>query len=200
MEWMILPLKRYATFTGRAQRKELWMFVLFVILVTLALSVVDSVLGLGGSTRTDSSAVPGQYAYAAHTSGGVLTTIFSLGVLLPNLAVQVRRLHDTDRAGYYLLVSFIPLVNLVLMLIWGCQAGTRGTNQFGPDPLGDEAGLLPGRAVAGTSAVTGASAAPAARDVVGELELLASLHSQGRLSDAEFADLKARTLSTGDVA
>lgn len=105
MEWMILPLKKYAQFSGRSRRKEFWMWILFIVIVSIVLSMIDSALGLGGYSRMGSQQMaPGAtgFSYGAYTSGGVLTLLFSLAVLIPNLAVGVRRLHDTGRSGWWL--------------------------------------------------------------------------------------------------
>lgn len=176
MEWMILPLKRYAQFNGRSRRKEFWMWVLFVILATIALSILDSILGLGGRTFAGPSetATPTMtgFGYGAATSGGVLTNIFSLATLIPYLAVSVRRLHDTDRSGWFVLLPLLPLfialgvlvagavsmkpafmviggvallaalICSILVLVWYCQPGTRGSNRFGPDPFDDTDEML----------------------------------------------------------
>lgn len=171
MEWMILPLKRYAQFSGRSRRKEFWMWVLFIILVSIVLSILDSMLGLGGRTFAGRSATTTptmtSVGYGAFASGGVLTIIFSLAILIPNLAVSVRRLHDIDRSGWLVLLPLVPycaavgffiagamsaspaymvigglamlltLVCGILMLVWYCTPGTQGSNRFGPDPLDD---------------------------------------------------------------
>ncbi|WP_374945121.1 DUF805 domain-containing protein [Sphingomonas sp.] len=170
MHWMVLPLKRYAQFKGRSRRKEFWMWALFIIVATLALSFLDSVLGLGGRT------VIGRPAGATvgagfHTSGGVLTGLFALAMFVPNLAVQVRRLHDTDRSGWWLLLpvglylagvlvllagvasagtsvtlagavlSFAGLIAAVVLFVFFCLDGTPGFNRFGADPK-DPAGAV----------------------------------------------------------
>jgi uncharacterized membrane protein YhaH (DUF805 family) len=107
MEWMILPLKRYADFQGRSQRMEYWMFFLFNIIVRLVLSLIDSALGLGGHTATYSTHAPGSFSSGAMTSGGILSGVYGLAVLVPSLAVGVRRLHDIDRTGWWLLAPFV---------------------------------------------------------------------------------------------
>lgn len=111
MEWMILPLKRYAQFSGRAQRKEFWMWVLFLIVVTVVLSILDGVLGLTPRPPVAPEQL-GVMPNAAHFGGfrgaGLLTGVFSLAVFLPNLAVQIRRLHDINRRGWWLLLPVLP--------------------------------------------------------------------------------------------
>ena len=112
LDWMTMPLKRYTDFAGRSRRKEYWMFVLGVWLVMIALSVIEAMAGLSGM-------VGGAY--------GPLTTLFYLGILIPAIAVAIRRMHDQDRSGWWIL---FPIVNIVFLFI----DGTKGPNRFGPDP------------------------------------------------------------------
>lgn len=125
MEWMLMPLKRYAEFSGRSRRKEYWMFVLGVFIAAIVLSIIEGALGMTGM-------VGGVY--------GPLTTIFFLGVLIPSIAVQVRRFHDQDKSGWFLLLALIPFVGGLIVLVFMCLEGTRGPNRFGPDPK-DPAGV-----------------------------------------------------------
>lgn len=120
MDWMLLPLRRYAEFSGRSRPKEYWMFALFVFLVSIVLSVVEAVVGLGGSIGG---------------STGPLTLLFSLAILVPGLAVGVRRLHDTDRSAWWLLIALVPIVGAIVLLVFMILSGTNGANKFGPDPL-----------------------------------------------------------------
>lgn len=113
MEWMLMPLKRYAEFSGRSRRMEYWMFFLFTLIASLVLGFVDGMIGMG----------------AADGGMSPLRLIFSLGTLIPSIAVGVRRMHDTDHSGWWLLV---PIVNLV----FACTPGTTGPNRFGEDPMG----------------------------------------------------------------
>ena len=119
MEWMTLPLKRYADFKGRSRRKEYWMFILGVILAAIVLSVIEGVLGMSGMVGD---------IY------GPLTTLFLLGIFIPSLAVQVRRFHDQDKSGWFVLLGFIPLVGGIIVLVFMCLEGTSGPNSYGPDP------------------------------------------------------------------
>ncbi len=134
MEWMILPLRRYARFWGRSQRKEYWMFVLFVVLGSIVCTTLDVQLGLGGHAYSYTANLPGDYSAWSDVHGGVLTDIFSLAMLIPSIAVAVRRLHDLDKSGWWLLIELIPLVGWIVILVWACTEGTRGPNRFGPDP------------------------------------------------------------------
>lgn len=152
MEWATLPLKKYAEFDGRARRKEYWMYVLLLIIVGVVLSVLEGIVGLRGMV--------GPY--------GPLTALFLLATLVPSLAVGVRRLHDTDRSGWWLLIgygpfllslclmffgipqfamilSIIALIGFVVLLVFMVMEGTKGPNQYGPDPKGAEA-AAPGAA------------------------------------------------------
>ncbi|MCB1744209.1 MAG: DUF805 domain-containing protein [Gammaproteobacteria bacterium] len=111
MNWYLDVLKNYAVFGGRARRKEYWMFFLFNIIVTLVLAVIDGVLGTM-----------------------VLAMLYSLAVLIPGLAVTIRRLHDTGRSGWWVLIALIPAVGGIILLIFMLLDGTPGPNKFGPSP------------------------------------------------------------------
>ena len=120
MEWMLLPLKRYAEFSGRSRRKEYWMFFLFTIMVGIVLGIIDAVLGLNFGS--------------GFGSNGVLGSLFSLATLVPSLAVGIRRLHDTDRSAWWLLLVLLPIIGWIVLLVFYCTEGTRGSNRFGDDP------------------------------------------------------------------
>jgi uncharacterized membrane protein YhaH (DUF805 family) len=114
MEWMTLPLLRYADFSGRSQRMEYWMYALGHFIVMVA----------------------GFCLYLAdHQIGGWLLGAILLAGLIPTLAVQVRRLHDTNRSGFWLLLYFVPFGSIVL-LVFMCLDGTQGYNHYGDDPKG----------------------------------------------------------------
>ena len=119
MDWMLMPLRRYAEFSGRSRRKEYWMFFLFNMIVAVVLNVVEGILGLTGM-------VGGVY--------GPLTTIYMLATLIPGIAVGIRRLHDTDRSGWWLLIALVPLIGAIVLLVFFVSDGTNGPNKFGPDP------------------------------------------------------------------
>lgn len=122
MEWMIMPLKRYADFSGRSRRKEYWMFVLFQILVLFPVALVGAMLG-----GIDESGTGGALFL-------ILVAIFVLAFLVPGLAVQVRRFHDQDKSGWFILLGFIPYIGGIILFVFMCLEGTRGPNRFGPDP------------------------------------------------------------------
>lgn len=118
MNWYLNVLKNYATFTGRARRKEYWMFTLFNFIAVVILSILDGVLGL----------------VSYETGFGVLSGLYSLAVLLPSLAVLVRRLHDTDRSGWWVLISLVPLVGVIVLFVFTCLDSKAGDNKFGAYP------------------------------------------------------------------
>ena len=124
MEWMIEPLRRYADFSGRSRRQEFWLFYLAMMAITSPLLVflLDAMIS-------------GTASEAAIGIASVIYLILSLGLFLPMLAVSVRRLHDTDKSGWFFLLFLIPYAGLVIMLVLMVQPGTDGVNRFGPDPL-----------------------------------------------------------------
>jgi uncharacterized membrane protein YhaH (DUF805 family) len=134
MQWMILPLKRYFDFKGRSRRKEFWMFVLFGIIAGVAATIVDASLGYGSV----SSSVGDGSANFAFESNGPVVIIVWLALLIPSIACAVRRLHDTDRSGWWLLLIFIPIIGWIVLIVFYCLDGTSGTNRFGADPKGPD--------------------------------------------------------------
>ncbi|MEM1161644.1 MAG: DUF805 domain-containing protein [Pseudomonadota bacterium] len=116
MEAVKSVFARYVDFQGRSPRSEYWWFVLFYILVAIVLSLLSAVVPLLG----------------------ILLLVFYLAIIIPSISVAIRRLHDLDKSGWWLLLSFVPIANL-LLLYWACCKGTDGDNQFGPDPLGNVA-------------------------------------------------------------
>jgi uncharacterized membrane protein YhaH (DUF805 family) len=116
-------LRQYVGFTGRARRSEYWWFFLFTILVSIVAGVLDSILG----TMNDD------------TNVGVIGTIASLALLLPSIAVAIRRLHDTSRSGWWILIGLIPIVGWIILIVFYCQ-DSHGDNKYGPSP---KAGAAP---------------------------------------------------------
>jgi uncharacterized membrane protein YhaH (DUF805 family) len=108
--------RKYADFHGRAPRSEYWYFVLATVLMAVAVFLV---CGLTGSTSA--------------TLAGIGLTV--LVIFLPSLAAHVRRLHDTNSSGWWLLLAVIPYAGALIMTVWYCFKGTQGENRFGPDPL-----------------------------------------------------------------
>jgi uncharacterized membrane protein YhaH (DUF805 family) len=125
MEYMIMPLKRYADFSGRSRRKEYWMFVLFQILILVPLVLITSLLAGPSADPADPFASTGVL---------VLVVVYLLAFFIPGLAVQVRRFHDQDKSGWFILLGFIPYIGSLIIFVFMCLEGTRGPNRFGPDP------------------------------------------------------------------
>ena len=115
MNWYLGVLKQYAVFSGRARRKEYWFFILFNVLVAVVLTVVDLSLG----------------TIQQETGTGLLGSLYGLAVLLPTIGVSIRRLHDTDRSGWWLLLSLIPVLGGLILLVFMLLEGTPGENRFG---------------------------------------------------------------------
>ncbi|WP_279491837.1 DUF805 domain-containing protein [Aeromonas veronii] len=113
MNWYISVLKQYAVFSGRARRTEYWMFVLCNVIVILLLGMVDKLIG--GDNE-------------------LISSIYSLAVLLPSLAVAARRLHDTDRSAWWLLLGLIPIIGTLVLIYFMVCNGQQGPNRFGDDP------------------------------------------------------------------
>jgi uncharacterized membrane protein YhaH (DUF805 family) len=134
MEWMLLPLRRYAKFSGRARPKEYWMFALFGVIVCFFLAIVESALGLSMAQHWLETG-PSWASASYSTQAGPLVWLFVLLTIIPSVAVAVRRLHDTDRSGWWLLIGFLPLIGGIVLLVFFIIGGTRGPNRFGPDPV-----------------------------------------------------------------
>ena len=113
MNWYLGCWKKYAEFSGRARRQEYWMFFLFNFLAGVALGIVDVVLGTGA-----------------------LSGLYNLAIIIPSLAVGARRLHDTDRSGWWQLIALIPLIGAIILLVFFCLDSKPGENRFGPNPKG----------------------------------------------------------------
>jgi uncharacterized membrane protein YhaH (DUF805 family) len=111
VEAMTSGFNKYVTFSGRAARSEYWFWTLFSVIVNVVAGILDAVSGIG-----------------------IIGAIVSLALLLPSIAVAVRRLHDLDRTGWWLLITFTG-VGIILLIIWDCMKGTTGPNRFGADPL-----------------------------------------------------------------
>jgi uncharacterized membrane protein YhaH (DUF805 family) len=127
LSWYLEALKKYAVFSGRSRRMEYWYFVLFNIIVSIVLGVIDGLL-LG---TLDSG-----------MGAGLLSGIYSLAVLIPTLAVTVRRLHDIDRSGWWILIALVPLIGVIVLLVFALLEGTPGDNQYGPNPKGATARVV----------------------------------------------------------
>ena len=117
MKRYIEVMRKYAVFSGRAQRQEYWMFVLFNVIIVLFLGIID------GMADSDSEG-----------SRSTLTTLYVLSILIPSLAVGVRRLHDTGRSGWWMLIGVIPIIGAIVLLIFIIQDSQLMDNQYGPNP------------------------------------------------------------------
>ncbi|UPM54726.1 DUF805 domain-containing protein [Gottfriedia acidiceleris] len=112
MEWYLKVLKNYAVFNGRARRTEYWMFFLFNAIITIILSILQSIADIDN----------------------ILTGIYGLLTILPSLAVGARRLHDSGRSGWWLLIGIIPFIGTIILIIFFCLDSEVGDNRFGANP------------------------------------------------------------------
>lgn len=110
-------LSRYFDFDTRSSRSEYWYWVLFVILLSIVAGVIDSII----------------------FDAPILRSLVTLGLLIPGIAVSVRRLHDIGRSGWWYLIALIPLIGALVLIYWFVQPGTPGSNEYGDNPLGDAA-------------------------------------------------------------
>lgn len=115
MNWYTAVIKNYAGFSGRAHRTEFWMFILFYYIAAAVLGVIGTLI---------------------HFT--LLSSIYSLALLVPYLAVAVRRLHDTNRSAWWILFILLPIIGWILLIVLECLEGTRGPNNYGPNPWGDQ--------------------------------------------------------------
>jgi len=116
MQYFMQAMRRYADFSGRSRRSEYWYFVLFQILILGVAMAIDNIWG-----------------------SPILYSIAALVLLVPSLAVSIRRLHDTSRSGWWILLAFIPLIGAIILIVWYATDGTPGTNKWGANPK--EAGV-----------------------------------------------------------
>lgn len=116
MEWYLKVMSQYADFEGRARRKEYWMFVLYNLVFSFVATIVDVVLGFS----------MGNF--------GLLASLYALVILIPSIAVCVRRLHDIGKSGWMMLIILIPIVGGIWLLILFIQEGTPGQNEYGMNP------------------------------------------------------------------
>jgi uncharacterized membrane protein YhaH (DUF805 family) len=127
MNWYLSALKKYAVLAGRARRKEFWFFTLFNVLIALALAIVDMLTG----------------TFDEDVGLGLLSGLYALAMLVPSITVTVRRLHDTDRSGWWYLLVFLPVIGGLVILVFMLLDGTPGSNRFGPNPKdGSSTGVI----------------------------------------------------------
>lgn len=115
MEWYLLALKKYNQFSGRSRRKEYWMFSLYSFVFAILLSIVESLIGLSG----------------------ILSGLYSLAVLIPSIAVFIRRLHDTNRSGWWFWIGLVPLIGPIVLIVFLAQDSQAESNQYGANPKQD---------------------------------------------------------------
>lgn len=157
LEWMLMPIRRYADFKGRSRRKEFWLFQLLNFLVQVVLigplyyALISSMVAMRGMDESGNfeSSAAGAMQWSDHPIAvgmAVLGLLWGLFVLIPGIAVTVRRLHDRDMSGWWYLglivASIIPFVGLIAgiaFLVILCLEGTKGPNRFGDDPKGGAA-------------------------------------------------------------
>ena len=119
MKWYLKVVKdNYANFNGRARRKELWMFVLFNMLISLALQIVVGMISPEAML--------------------VAVGLYSLAVIVPSIAVAVRRLHDVGKSGWWYFIALVPLIGSIWLLVLFVTDGNKGANEFGEDPKANE--------------------------------------------------------------
>ena len=134
MNHYLTVLKKYATFSGRATRSEYWFFALFSFIISVVLGFLDGVIGKVGADKTI----------------GILGSIYSLAVLIPSIAVMARRLHDTNRSGWWILIGLIPIIGWIVLFVFSVL-DSGPDNKYGPNPKGMR-----------TATATAAPAAPSA--------------------------------------
>ncbi|MCX7299391.1 MAG: DUF805 domain-containing protein [Rhodobacterales bacterium] len=122
---------KYVTFSGRAARSEYWWWILFYVILLSLAAAIDGLINPASLTVEQA---PG--SYGVYSTGGPVLLIAILLIILPTLAVAVRRLHDIDKSGWWILISLIPLIGSIVLIVWNCTKGTLGANRFGEDPLG----------------------------------------------------------------
>ena len=118
MNWYLEVLKKYAVFSGRARRSEYWFFVLFNVIISVILAVIDGVTG----------------SFNPELGIGLLSGIYTLAVILPSLAVSFRRLHDTNRSGWWLLLLLVPLIGPIVIIVFMATDTSPEENQYGVNP------------------------------------------------------------------
>lgn len=146
MEWMIMPFKRYADFNGRSRRKEYWMFALLnIIIYSVLYGFIIASMGpamMDAAMQAEAGLEPSMAPTGMMAGAGIiglLLGVYALATFIPSLAVTVRRFHDQDKSGWFVLLALIPFVGGIILLVFMCLEGTGGDNQFGPNPKADTA-------------------------------------------------------------
>jgi uncharacterized membrane protein YhaH (DUF805 family) len=115
MNWYLNALRKYAVFEGRSSRSEYWYFILFNVLISFSLGFIDQMTG----------------TFVADSGYGLLSAVYTLAVIIPGIAVSVRRLHDTDRSGFWFLITLIPLLGLIVFFYFAATDSDHGVNKYG---------------------------------------------------------------------
>ena len=118
MKWYLAVLRNYAGFSGRARRKEYWMFALFNLIFLIVAMILDNVLG---------TAIEG-------VGYGLFYILYTLAVLIPGLAVSFRRLHDVGKSGWMILIVLIPIIGAIWLFVLTVTDSNSGENKYGPNP------------------------------------------------------------------
>lgn len=111
MSWYLQAIKNYCNFSGRARRREYWMFVLISAVIAFVLGIIDEIVGIK-----------------------LFTSLYSLFILIPELSLTFRRLHDIDKSAWWLFIAFVPIVGAIILFVFSVKPGTVGTNRYGDDP------------------------------------------------------------------
>ncbi len=123
MNWYLEVLKKYAVFKGRARRKEFWMYILFNMIFTFVAMGLDNLLG----------------TTYKNINYGIFYTLYVLAVIVPGLAVEIRRLHDVGKSGWWLFIALVPLIGSIWLIVLLATDSQPGENPYGPNPKGVEA-------------------------------------------------------------
>ena len=124
MNWYLKVLTLYTQFSGRARRKEYWMFILFNMIIAMILLLIDNALGLS-------------FNYVGNELGmGYLYWLYYLLTFLPGLAVMVRRLHDVGKSGWMFFIALVPIIGAIWLLVLFVKDSESGENKYGPNPKG----------------------------------------------------------------
>jgi uncharacterized membrane protein YhaH (DUF805 family) len=127
MQYYLKALHNYANFNGRSNRQDYWMFFLFNVIFAIVAMILDRLLGT-------TFKMEGIYGGAQTMPYGYIYLAYALFMLIPGLAIGVRRLHDVGKSGWFMFICLIPLIGAIWLLVLFCTEGKRGDNEYGPDP------------------------------------------------------------------
>lgn len=120
MSWYIQAIKNYVNFSGRARRKEFWMFFLFNMIFSMIAAIIDRLIGLN--------------FVLMGRNMGIISLLYSIFVFIPGLSMSFRRLHDIDKSAGWMFIALVPIVGAIVLLVFEVMPGTVGTNRYGEDP------------------------------------------------------------------